>query len=150
MFLVFFSRYVRFSIAGILFVVRYLWGVCMCRDTSRSRLSHRLACLRSHVLRAYCNFESKQVIDFSRLYAKHIHEEPHMKLCSSPFIKLLAFYKVVPAISAKFHLCRLITSYLACMCKAHSRRTPYERLSATTSNVRSIYRFIVSLPGCIE
>ena len=61
-FLFFFSRYVRFSIAGILFVVRYLWGVCMCRDTSRSRLSHRLACLRSHVLRAYCNFESKQVI----------------------------------------------------------------------------------------
>ena len=25
----FFSRYVQFSIAGILFVVRYLWGACM-------------------------------------------------------------------------------------------------------------------------
>ena len=25
----FFFRYVRFSIAGILFVVRYLWGACM-------------------------------------------------------------------------------------------------------------------------
>ena len=67
-FLFFFSRYVRFSIAGILFVVRYLWGVCMCRDASRSRLSHRLACLRSHVLRAYCNFESKQVISISLDY----------------------------------------------------------------------------------
>ena len=53
----FFFRYVRFSISGILFVVRYLWGVCMCRDSSRSSLTHRLACLRSHVLRAYCNFE---------------------------------------------------------------------------------------------
>ena len=34
----------------------------MCRDTSRGRHSRRLACLRSHVLRAYCNFESKQAI----------------------------------------------------------------------------------------
>ena len=29
-------------------------------DTARGRHSRRLACLRSHVLRAYCNFESKQ------------------------------------------------------------------------------------------
>ena len=34
----------------------------LCRDTARGRHSRRLACLRSHVLRAYCNkhFESKQ------------------------------------------------------------------------------------------
>ena len=43
--------------------------VCMCRDTSRSGLSHRLACLCLHVLRAYCNFESKQVISISLDYS---------------------------------------------------------------------------------
>ena len=32
----------------------------LCCDTARGRHSRRLACLRSHVLRAYCNFESKQ------------------------------------------------------------------------------------------
>ena len=34
----------------------------LCRDTSHGGHSLRLACLRSHVLRAYCNFESKQAI----------------------------------------------------------------------------------------
>ena len=32
----------------------------LCCDTPRGRHSRRLACLRSHVLCAYCNFESKQ------------------------------------------------------------------------------------------
>ena len=32
----------------------------LCCDTPRDRHSRRLACLLSHVLRAYCNFESKQ------------------------------------------------------------------------------------------
>ena len=57
-----------FSIAD-LFAVRYLWVVCnedkCCVVTQRAadiRVSWLvcLACLRSHVLRAYCNFESKQ------------------------------------------------------------------------------------------
>ena len=34
----------------------------MCRDNeTRGRYSCRLACLHLHVVRAYCNFESKQV-----------------------------------------------------------------------------------------
>ena len=41
----------------------------LCRATSRSRHSHRLVCLlgflRSHVLRAHCNFESKQAISIT-------------------------------------------------------------------------------------
>ena len=37
----------------------------LCRDTSRGRLSRRLACLRSHTLRAYCNFKSKQAISIT-------------------------------------------------------------------------------------
>ena len=37
----------------------------LCRDTSRGRLSRRLACLRSHALRAYCNFKSKQAISIT-------------------------------------------------------------------------------------
>ena len=32
----------------------------LCCDTARRRHSRRLACLCSHVLRAYCNFELKQ------------------------------------------------------------------------------------------
>ena len=51
-----------FSIAN-LFAVRYLWDVRnedKCCNTARGSHSRRLACLRSHVLRAYCNFESKQ------------------------------------------------------------------------------------------
>ena len=41
------------------------------RDKSRGKYSSRvaclvyLACLRSHVLRVYCNFESKQAISIS-------------------------------------------------------------------------------------
>ena len=35
---------------------------CFLPYTSRSR---RLACLRSHVLRAYCNFDSKQAISIT-------------------------------------------------------------------------------------
>ena len=63
------------SIAN-LFAVRYLWDVCNednCRDTSRGRHSSRvawlvyLACLHSHVLRAYCKLESKQAISFTLL-----------------------------------------------------------------------------------
>ena len=40
----------------------YLIRVVRVADTSRSR---RLACLRSHVLRAYRNFESKQAISIT-------------------------------------------------------------------------------------
>ena len=31
-----------------------------CTSRSRGKCLRRLACLRSHVLRAYCNFESKR------------------------------------------------------------------------------------------
>ena len=49
-----------------LFIVRYLRVICnedkCCVVThSAQQTSRRLACLRSHLLRAYCNFESKQV-----------------------------------------------------------------------------------------
>ena len=36
-----------------------------CASRSRGRHSRRLACLRLHVLRAYCNFESKQAISIT-------------------------------------------------------------------------------------
>ena len=50
-----------------LFAVRYVWVVCnedkCCVVTQRTAIIHvtwlvYLACLLSHVLRAYCNFES--------------------------------------------------------------------------------------------
>ena len=48
-----------------LFAVRFLWNVCnedkCCVVTEHTAdRSRPVACLRSHVLRAYCNFESKQ------------------------------------------------------------------------------------------
>ena len=66
-----------FSIANLL-AVRYLWDVrngdkILCRDTSLSRHWRRLvvylACLRSDVLRAYCNLESKQAISINSIWA---------------------------------------------------------------------------------
>ena len=51
-----------FSIAD-LFAVRYLWSYVtkmLCCDAALGRHLRRLACLSSHVLRAYCNFESKK------------------------------------------------------------------------------------------
>ena len=57
-----------FSIVD-LFAVRYLWVVCnedkCCVVTQRAAVIRvvwivYVACLRSHVLRAYCNFESNQ------------------------------------------------------------------------------------------
>ena len=36
-----------------------------CTSCSRGGDSRRLVCLRSHVLRAYCNFESKQAISIN-------------------------------------------------------------------------------------
>ena len=41
----------------------------LCPDTSRGRHLRRLACLRSHALCVYCNFESKQVISIT-LFAR--------------------------------------------------------------------------------
>ena len=38
----------------------------LCCDTARSRHSRRSACLRSHVLRAYCNCESKEANSITR------------------------------------------------------------------------------------
>ena len=63
-----------FSIAD-LFAVRYLWDVCnedKCCVVTHCVADIRVAwilyldCLRSHVLRAYCNFESKQTISITR------------------------------------------------------------------------------------
>ena len=62
-----------FSFADV-FAVRYLWLVCnedkCCAVTQRAadiRVAWLvyLACLRPHVLRAYCNFESKQANSIS-------------------------------------------------------------------------------------
>ena len=67
-----------FSIA-YLFVVRYLWVECnedkCCVVTQRAADIHvawlvYLACLSSHVLRTYCNFESKQANSFT-LFGRH-------------------------------------------------------------------------------
>ena len=57
-----------------MFAVRFLWDVCnedkccgVC-DREHCRHSRLLACLRSHVLRAYCNFESKQANSIISLF----------------------------------------------------------------------------------
>ena len=57
-----------------LFAVRFLWDVCnedkCCGgcDRAHGRHSRLLACVRSHVLRAYCNFESKQANSIISLF----------------------------------------------------------------------------------
>ena len=56
-----------FSIAN-LFVVRYMWEVC--NEDKCCVVTHRaaVACLRSQVLRANCNFESTQAISITALF----------------------------------------------------------------------------------
>ena len=49
---------IKFPASRALFLACFL----PCTSCSRGRHSRRLACLLSHVLRAYCNFESKQTI----------------------------------------------------------------------------------------
>ena len=57
-----------------LFAVRFLWDICnedkCCGgcDRAHGRHSRLLACVRSHVLRAYCNFESKQANSIISLF----------------------------------------------------------------------------------
>ena len=53
-----------FSIAN-LSVVRYMWDVC--NEDKCCVVTHRaaVACLRSQVVCAYCNFESKQAISIT-------------------------------------------------------------------------------------
>ena len=53
-----------FSIAN-LFAVRYMWDVC--NEDTCCVVTHRaaVACLLSLVLRAYCNFESKQTFSIT-------------------------------------------------------------------------------------
>ena len=81
-----------------MFAVRYLWDVCnegkCCvvthhpADTRVAWLVH-LACLRSHVLRANCNFESrllylgdaKIIIDYSRRCLLLPHEFSRYSFC---------------------------------------------------------------------
>ena len=46
---------------GALFLACFL----PCTSRSRGKCLRRLACLRSHVLRAYCNFESKRAISIT-------------------------------------------------------------------------------------
>ena len=68
MYIVFSKRLI--SIAD-LFAVRYLWDKCneddCCVVTHRAAdiLVTSLACLPSHVLRAFCNFESKEAISIT-------------------------------------------------------------------------------------
>ena len=57
----------------------------LCRDKSRGRHSTRvarlvyLACLRSHVLRAYYNFESKQAISIT-LFGRRPNNNSYSKI----------------------------------------------------------------------
>ena len=57
---------------------RALFLACFLPCTSRSRGKHsrRLACQRSHVLRAYCNFESKQTVSSTLFGRRPINEFP--------------------------------------------------------------------------
>ena len=75
----YFFVFAPFGIAksGIKFLAsRALFLACFLPCTSRSRGKHsrRLVCLRSHVLRAYCNFESKQTIS-STLFGRRSNNE---------------------------------------------------------------------------
>ena len=60
-----FLLYCRF-VCRALSVGRMWRRQMLCCDTARRRHSRRSACLRSHVLRAYCNCESKQANSITR------------------------------------------------------------------------------------
>ena len=50
----------------VILILICMWqGYMLCRDTPHSRNSRPLACLRSHVLREHCNFESKQAFSIT-------------------------------------------------------------------------------------
>ena len=55
---------------GALFLACFL----PCTSRSRGKCLRRLACLRSHVLRAYCNFESKRAISITLFGRRPIKE----------------------------------------------------------------------------
>ena len=59
----------------------------LCRDTSRGRHSLPFACLRSHVLRARCNFESKQAISITLLGRR-----PNNNISNPSVIKILSVW----------------------------------------------------------
>ena len=61
---------IKFPASRALFLACFL----PCTSCSRGRHSRRLACLLSHVLRAYCNFESKQTIS-STLFGRRPNNE---------------------------------------------------------------------------
>ena len=50
-----------------------------CTSRSRGRYSRRLACLRSHVLRAYCNFKSKRAISIT-LFERHPRDKMYVAI----------------------------------------------------------------------
>ena len=55
---------------GALFLACFL----PCTSRSRGKYLRRLVCLRSHVLRAYCNFESKRAISITLFGRRPIKE----------------------------------------------------------------------------
>ena len=58
----------------------------LCTSRSRGRHSRRLACLRSHVLRAYCNFESKQANSIT-LFGRRPDWKPFWSCARQPELK---------------------------------------------------------------
>ena len=84
-----------FSFAD-LFVVRYLWVVCnednCCVVTQRTAdicvawLVY-FACLRSHILRAYCNFESKQANSIT-LFERRPNNKPYTRFSGGHALSL--------------------------------------------------------------
>ena len=84
-----------FSFAD-LFAVRYLWVVCnednCCVVTQRTAdicvawLVY-FACLRSHILRAYCNFESKQANSIT-LFERRPNNKPYTRFSGGHALSL--------------------------------------------------------------
>ena len=63
--------------SGIKFpATRTFFPACFLPSRSRGRHSRHLAFLRSHILRAYCNFELKQAISRT-LFGRHPNEKPY-------------------------------------------------------------------------
>ena len=62
----------------------------LCGDTARGRHLCRLACIRSHVLSAYCNFESKQANPITLFDAQIIIHVQEVELKNAPYKNILS------------------------------------------------------------
>ena len=79
-----------------------------CTSRSRGRYSRRLACLHSHVLRAYCNFESKLAISLHYLGDAQIKKRTKTLIGYNHFTKHLisSVHKMTTSANAQCEMMR--------------------------------------------